>query len=125
MTERMITDAELAEREKARFEWMAAHSREFQIKGYSETCGEEERDHLFTIWMTGELSLLDRLRNAERLLREALTYLVPGGLLFMEVGQGQAPVVRRIAARLGGYAPLRIVEDAAGIERVVIAQRLG
>jgi release factor glutamine methyltransferase len=61
----------------------------------------------------------------ERLLREALTYLVPGGLLLMEVGQGQAPVVRRIAARLGGYAPLRIVEDAAGIERVVIAQRLG
>jgi release factor glutamine methyltransferase len=61
----------------------------------------------------------------KRLLREALPYLVSGGLLLMEVGQGQAPVVRRIAARLGGYAPLRIVEDAAGIERVVIAQRLG
>lgn len=61
----------------------------------------------------------------ERLLQQAWNYLAPGGMLLMEVGQGQAPVVREIASRLGGYAPLRTVEDAAGIERVVIAQRLG
>lgn len=60
----------------------------------------------------------------ERLLREATTYLVSGGLLLMEVGRGQASVVRQIASRLGGYRPVRTVEDTAGIERVVIAQRL-
>lgn len=61
----------------------------------------------------------------ERLLQEAREFLAPGGLLVMEVGQGQAPTVREIAEQVGGYAALRVVEDTAGIERVVIAQRLG
>jgi release factor glutamine methyltransferase len=61
----------------------------------------------------------------ERLLREAQPFLTAGGSLMMEIGQGQASVVRRIAERVGGYGPLRTVEDAAGIERIVIASRLG
>ena len=59
-----------------------------------------------------------------RLLQDSREFLVPGGLLVMEIGQGQAPMVRHIAQQVGGYAVLRVVEDAAGIERVVIAQRL-
>jgi methylase of polypeptide subunit release factors len=42
----------------------------------------------------------------------------------MEIGQGQLPALRQMAERVGGYAPLEVVADAAGIERVIIAQRL-
>lgn len=59
----------------------------------------------------------------ERLLRESKEFLVPGGTLMMEIGQGQCAAVRQMAERIGGYAPLRVVEDEAGIERVVIARR--
>ncbi|HXV69297.1 MAG TPA: peptide chain release factor N(5)-glutamine methyltransferase [Nitrospira sp.] len=61
----------------------------------------------------------------ERLLRESGEFLIPGGFLVMEIGQGQLPAVRRLAEQIGGFAPLEAVEDTAGIERVVIAQRLG
>ena len=60
----------------------------------------------------------------ERLLRESRELLVPGGLLVMEIGAGQAAAVRRLAGQIGGYATLEVAEDAAGIERVVMAQRL-
>lgn len=59
----------------------------------------------------------------ERLLRESKEFLVPGGMLVMEIGQGQCAAVRQMAEHIGGYAPLRVVEDEAGIERVVIARR--
>lgn len=59
----------------------------------------------------------------ERLLRESRGFLVPGGVLVMEMGAGQAPAVRRLVAQIGGYAGLQIIKDAAGIERVVMAQR--
>jgi len=59
----------------------------------------------------------------ERLLCESKEFLVPGGTLVMEIGQGQYAAVRQMAERIGGYAPLRVVEDEAGIERVVIARR--
>lgn len=60
----------------------------------------------------------------ERLLRDSREFLVPGGLLVMEIGAGQAATVRQLAEQIGGYAALRIIEDAAGIERVVMAQRV-
>lgn len=60
----------------------------------------------------------------ERLLHDSREFLVPGGLLVMEIGAGQAPTIRQLAEQIGGYAALRIIEDAAGIERVVMAQRL-
>ncbi|MGQ0694233.1 MAG: peptide chain release factor N(5)-glutamine methyltransferase [Nitrospiraceae bacterium] len=61
----------------------------------------------------------------ERLLHDSREYLVPGGLLVMEIGQGQAAALRQLAEQQGGYAALRMVEDAAGIERVMIAERMG
>jgi release factor glutamine methyltransferase len=60
----------------------------------------------------------------ERLLRESRAFLAPGGVLVMEMGAGQTSIVRQLAEQIGGYAALRIIEDAAGIERVVIAQRV-
>jgi release factor glutamine methyltransferase len=60
----------------------------------------------------------------ERLLRESKEYLVPGGSLVMEIGQGQRPAVQQIAEELGGYTPVEIAKDGAGIERIVIFRPL-
>lgn len=59
----------------------------------------------------------------ERLLHDARPFLVPGGLLVMELGQGQAPLVRQAAEQTGSYTGLQTVKDEAGIERVMIARR--
>lgn len=61
----------------------------------------------------------------ERLLHDARQFLVPGGLLVMELGQGQTPCVRQVAEQIGGYTGLQTVKDEAGIERVMIARRAG
>jgi len=61
----------------------------------------------------------------KRLLHEAKPFLTRGGILLMEIGQGQAPLLRRQSEEAGGYSPLQIIPDAAGIERVVVAQRVG
>jgi len=60
----------------------------------------------------------------ERLLREAGRYLSPGGALIMEIGAGQARAMRRIVDQIPGYRFHRLVYDAAGLERVVIIERV-
>ncbi len=55
-----------------------------------------------------------------RLLAEAPPYLTPGGLLLLEVGQGQAEAVAEQARALG-YAEVTILDDLGGIGRVVRA----
>ena len=59
----------------------------------------------------------------ERLIRDSKEFLAPGGLLVMELGQNQAPLVRRAVEEAKGYTGLQTVEDEAGIERVFIARR--
>jgi release factor glutamine methyltransferase len=61
----------------------------------------------------------------ERLLQEGVRYLSPGGALIMEIGAGQARAMRRIVEEIPGYRFHRLVYDAAGLERVVIVERLG
>ncbi len=61
----------------------------------------------------------------ERLLRDAVHCLAAGGFLIMEVGQGQGAVVLQMARSIQGYGTVQTVRDAAGIERVVIAERTG
>ncbi|OQW31612.1 MAG: hypothetical protein A4E19_08350 [Nitrospira sp. SG-bin1] len=61
----------------------------------------------------------------ERLLHDARELLVSGGLLVMELGQGQAALVREAAEQIGGYTGLQTVKDEAGIERVMIVRRAG
>lgn len=61
----------------------------------------------------------------ERLLQEAGRYLSPGGALIMEIGTGQACAMRRIVDQISGYRFHRLVYDAAGLERVVIVERVG
>lgn len=59
----------------------------------------------------------------ERLLHDAKDFLVSEGLLVMELGEGQALLVRQAAEQVGGYTRLHTVKDEAGIERVMIARR--
>jgi len=61
----------------------------------------------------------------ERLLREADRYLSPTGALIMEIGAGQAPAMRRIIERMAAYRFHRLIYDEAGLERVVIVERVG
>ena len=61
----------------------------------------------------------------ERLLQEGVRHLSPGGALIMEIGAGQARAMRRIVEQIPGYRFHRLVYDAAGLERVVIVERVG
>ncbi|MDK2742292.1 MAG: peptide chain release factor N(5)-glutamine methyltransferase [Nitrospira sp. BO4] len=61
----------------------------------------------------------------ERLFQDSKEFLVPDGLLVMEIGLGQGSLVRQAAEQAGGYTGLQTVKDEAGIERVFIARRAG
>ena len=61
----------------------------------------------------------------ERLLQEAGRYLAPGGAMIMEIGAGQARLIRRIVDQIPGLRFHRLVYDAAGLERVVIVEQVG
>lgn len=61
----------------------------------------------------------------ERLLREAVSYLAPGGLLVMEMGQGQSAELAETVESMAAYGSVDVVPDEAGIDRVLIAERAG
>ena len=61
----------------------------------------------------------------ERLLQEAGRYLAPGGAMIMEIGAGQARLIRRIVDQIPGLRFHRLVYDGAGLERVVIVEQVG
>ncbi|MEW6542549.1 MAG: peptide chain release factor N(5)-glutamine methyltransferase [Nitrospirota bacterium] len=76
----------------------------------------EVRDHEPRLALDGGP---DGLAFHRTLLREAPELLVPGGWLLLEVGQGQADLIRETARELDGYGEPHIAKDAAGIERIV------
>lgn len=59
----------------------------------------------------------------ERLLDEAVNYLAPGGVLAMELGQGQSAKIRAMVETMSAYAGAEILPDDAGIDRIVIVER--
>jgi release factor glutamine methyltransferase len=61
----------------------------------------------------------------ERLLVEAASYLVSGGLLAMEVGRGQSAEIRAKIETMPGYGRAEILPDEAGIDRIIIVTRAG
>ncbi len=61
----------------------------------------------------------------ERLLQEAGRYLSPCGALILEICAGQARAIRQIVEQISGYRFHRLVYDEAGLERVVIVERVG
>jgi release factor glutamine methyltransferase len=64
----------------------------------------------------------DGLVIIRRLLREAPLYLVPGGLIALEVGFGQAADVAQLFEE-SGFVEVSRAKDLAGIERVVSGRR--
>lgn len=67
----------------------------------------------------------DGMAIHRRLLEDVWRFLAPGGLLALEVGQGQAKAVCEYARQQGQYAKIRTRQDATGIDRVVCAERNG
>ena len=65
----------------------------------------------------------DGLRDIRTIAHVAARVLVPGGVLVMEIGEGQWPAVREalVEAELGAEAFVR--DDLQGIPRVVVATR--
>lgn len=58
-----------------------------------------------------------------RLLQQAPAYLRPGGVLLMEVGIGQAAAVCRQAEASGWFRTASVLQDQAGIDRVVCFEK--
>jgi len=59
----------------------------------------------------------------QRLVRDALAYLKPGGWLAFEFGEGQHRQAAALLARARGYEPAAFAEDAAGLPRVAFVQK--
>ncbi len=59
----------------------------------------------------------------QRLVRESLDHLKPGGWLASEFGAGQAGQARLLLRRAGGYEAPEFLRDEAGEERVALARR--
>ena len=57
-----------------------------------------------------------------RLVRDAQTFLRPGGLLAFEFGAGQEVLVQRLVQKSGSYAQMRTVNDHSGVPRVFVAE---
>ena len=64
----------------------------------------------------------DGLTFYRRLLRDAPPLLKTGGCLIMELGFGQAEAVVRLARQSGAFDSVECRNDAAGIERVLVAR---
>jgi release factor glutamine methyltransferase len=62
----------------------------------------------------------DGLREIERLLRQAPSYLRPGGSLLVELGPRRAAPALALARRCFPGAAARIVLDAAGLDRLLV-----
>jgi release factor glutamine methyltransferase len=65
----------------------------------------------------------DDISSYRRIVAGLRPHLVPGGLLGFEVGMGQADRVRAVMSD-GGLAALEVLDDLAGIPRVLLGRRL-
>ncbi|OPX19429.1 MAG: protein-(glutamine-N5) methyltransferase, release factor-specific [Desulfobacca sp. 4484_104] len=66
----------------------------------------------------------DGLAVIRRLISTAHRYLLPGGLLALEIGQGQAEAVLDLIAHQTAYGPAQLHRDYQQIQRVVLVKRL-
>jgi release factor glutamine methyltransferase len=64
----------------------------------------------------------DGLAVIRRLAAQAGPFLVPGGLLALEVGAEQAPAAVEMLTLAGPFGRIQTMKDYNGIERVVLAQ---
>jgi len=66
----------------------------------------------------------DGMASIKIIATHAISLLIPGGWLFMEIGAGQAGAVTDLFASLPGYENVRVHADYAGLPRVLEVQRL-
>lgn len=60
----------------------------------------------------------------QRVVRDALAFLRPGGFLAFEVGAGQAKQVHALFQRSKGYDPPVSIDDEEGVPRVLLARKV-
>lgn len=60
----------------------------------------------------------------QRLIRDALAFLKPGGCLAFEFGEGQERQAAVLLARTRAYTPVQFLLDPSGIPRVALAVKL-
>ena len=65
----------------------------------------------------------DGLDCYRRLLRDAPPLLKPGGYLILELGWGQSDIVTQMAQERGAFDAVSGRQDAAGIDRVLLARK--
>lgn len=65
---------------------------------------------------------IDGLNFYRKIIENAHKYLLKDGLIFLEIGMGQAETVQNLALA-EGFEVLEIVKDLAGIERVMILKK--
>ncbi len=65
----------------------------------------------------------DGLSYYRKILSEARGYLMISGVIFLEIGEGQAEEVSVIAMQ-NGFCNISVIKDYAGIERIVSARAL-
>ena len=75
----------------------------------------EVRDHEPRMALDGTE---DGLYFYRRIIEEAGKHLVSSGMLFFEIGYDQGPAVSELM-RTGGYREVQVVQDYAGLDRVV------
>lgn len=59
------------------------------------------------------------------ILQKAPTYLKSGGFILLEFGKGQTQALAKFTAKLKFYQDLKFVKDHAGIDRILIARKIG
>ena len=64
-----------------------------------------------------------RLSYYRTILSEARRYLMLSGVIFLEIGEGQAEEVSVIAMQ-NGFCNISVIKDYAGIERIVAVRAL-
>lgn len=86
------------------------------------TLAPEVRDFEPRMALAGGRDGLDVIR---RILKEAPLFLLPGGLLLMELGYGQKEQVLAEATEAGAWEEIKIINDYAGIGRIFKARSKG
>lgn len=67
----------------------------------------------------------DGLFYYRKIINQAPVYLEDRGLLVLEIGDSQKPLVQEIFAQSGRFSLIKTVRDYNDVERVVIAQKTG
>jgi len=60
-----------------------------------------------------------------RIVPESLKYLLEGGHLVMEIGEHQGKAVVNLIKKEKRFFPPQLIKDYAGLDRVVVAQKMG